>query len=252
MLPKTLIALAASVSGVLASTPPNFKPDSQASFLVVYGEESAANGAVIDKELTGKAPTIASYIKLEGTSFAVMMIDLDVPTDNPPRTDTYLNWLQTGLTQDSTGSMLNITTGSQYVYVFSVPQNEGAFASYTGPDPPAKIPLTHRYTELLIDTSNASEDDLADLKAAAATRECFNASSVLESVGLVDKVIAGNYFNVTNPGPVVIEAAPSPPAGNDDDGKSSTPSKNPPTGEAVSQNAPLVAILMVGIAFFAL
>jgi hypothetical protein len=183
------------------------------------------------------------------------MIDLDIPTDNPPATNTLLHWLQTGLTQSSSPVVSNTTSsGSTKSYVLSVPQDEAAFASYIGPAPPAKIPLSHRYTQILVDTSATSEEELATLKTAAASRLGFDAQSVLTTAGLADKVVAGNFFNVTNPGPA--PASNSTTGGGNDTSSSGSapPTQSPIPAAAISQraSASLMAIVMVGVVFLAL
>ncbi|GAW17337.1 hypothetical protein ANO14919_067930 [Xylariales sp. No.14919] len=252
---KSLIALAASASGALAATPPGFEPSSETSLLVTYGGVAALDGAVVEKDITQEPPTIATQSKLDGTSFAILMIDLDIPTDNPPETNTLLHWLQTGLTQSSSAVPFNATQGSTSAFVFSVPEDEDAFAPYLGPAPPARIPLSHEYTEIIVDTSDASEDGLSALKTAAANRLGFNAQDVLTSAGLVDKVVAGNFFNVTNPGPVEgTKSSNSTTGGGNGTNSGSSPSQSPVTGAAVSQRvgASLLATMMVGVAFLAL
>lgn len=130
------------------------------------------------------------------------MVDLDIPTDTPPLTSTLLHWMQVGLTQAQTATKFNSTSGSTSAFVLSAPATQAAFQAYAGPAPPARIPLSHRYTQILIDTSAATEANLASLQQSAATRRGFNALTVLEQAGLADKVLAGNFFNVTNAGPV--------------------------------------------------
>ncbi|KAJ8117192.1 hypothetical protein ONZ43_g4268 [Nemania bipapillata] len=254
MLSKSLVALVASASGALAATPSGFEPGSQESLLVTFGNVAAINGAAVAKEITQTAPTIATQSKLDGTSFAVLMIDIDIPTDSPPETNTLLHWMQTGLTQSSTSVSLNTTLGSQTAFVLSVGGDEAAFAPYIGPAPPAKIPLSHRYTQIVLDTSDVSDEALDTLKTAAATRLGFDAETVLTSAGLADKVLAGNFFNVTNPGPV--EATNSTTSGgNSTTSSGSSPSQTAPISAAtVSQQASalLMGIMMLGVTFFAL
>ncbi|KAI0491125.1 phosphatidylethanolamine-binding protein [Xylaria cf. heliscus] len=256
MLSKFLITLAASASGALAATPAGFEPGSETGLLVTFGNVEALDGVVVAKDITQEAPTIATQSKLDGTSFAVLMIDLDIPTDNPPETNTLLHWLQTGLTQSSSAASLKTTQGSASAFVFSVPEDE-AFASYIGPAPPARIPLSHRYTEIVVDTSDVSDEGLAALKSAAATRLGFNALSVLTSAGLADKVVAGNFFNVTNAGPVSATTASNSTGGGNGTNPSSPsnpPSQVPISAAVNSQQASvsLLAIVMGAIAFFTL
>jgi phosphatidylethanolamine-binding protein (PEBP) family uncharacterized protein len=205
------------------------------------------------KLVTQTAPTIATKSKLEGTSFAVVMIDLDIPTAPP---HTLLHWLQTGLTQSSSAIALNTTMGSTNAFVLSVPGDEAAFAPYIGPAPPARNPLSHRYTQILVDTSAASEQELAALKQAAGTRMGFIAQDVLTSAGLADKIVAGNFFNVTNPGPIsgATTSNSTTGGGNGTNSGSSSPTPSPVPGAAISQrsSASFAAIVMVGVVFFAL
>ncbi|KAI0525580.1 phosphatidylethanolamine-binding protein [Xylaria bambusicola] len=247
MLSKSLLALAASMSGALAATPAGFEPGSETGLLVTFGDVEALDGAVVAKDITQTAPTLATQSKLDGTSFAVIMIDLDIPTDNPPETNTLLHWMQTGLTQSPSAE----TTGSTSAFVFSVPQDVAAFADYLGPAPPARIPLSHRYTEIIVDTSDVSQEALSTLETAAANRLGFNALDVLTSAGLADKVVAGNFFNVTNQDATATNGTAS---GGNGTNTGGSPSQSPIVGAAVSQRAStsLLAVVLAGVAFFAL
>ncbi|KAI8964904.1 PEBP-like protein [Daldinia sp. FL1419] len=201
MLCKSLLILAGA-SATLASTPQGFEPGTTSTLLVSFGDVAATDGNVLERAATQEAPTIGTQSKVEGTSFAVLMIDLDIPTDSPPQTLTLLHWMQTGLTQSTEATPINTSNGSTDAFVFEISQGQAAFAEYLGPAPPARIPLSHRYTQILVDTSSATDNDLNVLKSAAANRMGFDALSVLTEAGLADKVLAGNFFNVTNPGPV--------------------------------------------------
>jgi len=134
------------------------------------------------------------------------MIDLDIPTNSPPQTSTLLHWLQTGLTSAETATMLNTTTrgkgGATQAFILQNKGNTAALAPYIGPSPPARIPLSHRYTQILVNHTGLSTESVGALQMAAATRQGFNAMQVLMQAGLMDKVVAGNFFNVTNAGPV--------------------------------------------------
>lgn len=130
------------------------------------------------------------------------MIDLDIPTNAPPKTNTLLHWMQTGLTPAKTPSMLNTTSGAKMVFLLQNTTRTAPLAPYIGPGPPARLPLSHRYTQILVDTSDIRAESTGVLESAAQTRLNFSAMSVLMSAGLADKVVAGNSFNVTNPGPV--------------------------------------------------
>lgn len=133
---------------------------------------------------------------MTGASYTIIMVDLDIPT-NTTETNTLLHWMQTGLTPATTETTLN----TDQLFLLEVPSDTAALAPYIGPNPPARNPLSHRYTQILVDTSDLSTDGTSVLASAAQTRRGFNALSVLTQAGLEGEVIAGNYFNVTNPGP---------------------------------------------------
>lgn len=147
-------------------------------------------------------PTIATTSRLNGTSYAVLMIDIDIPTNSPPATSTLLHWMQTGLTPATAATTLNSSTTSGSVFLLQNSSNTAPFAAYIPPNPPARVPLSHRYVQILVDTTGASTSALNTLKTAAANRSAFSAQNTLTAAGLQSKVVAGNFYNVTNPGPV--------------------------------------------------
>lgn len=143
-------------------------------------------------------PTIATTQRLNGTSYAVLMIDMDIPTNTPPQTSTLLHWMQTGLTAATTATTLNTTSGSTSVFLLQNNSNTAPFASYFGPSPPARVPLSHRYVQILVDTTGTPQTSLDSLRTAAQNRSGFNADTTLRAVGLNTRVVAGNFYNVTN------------------------------------------------------
>lgn len=128
------------------------------------------------------------------------MIDLDIPTNNPPQTNTLLHWMQTDLTPATAATALNATAGNANVFALQTGQT-AAFATYLQPNPPARVPLSHRYTQILVDTTGVQQTALDSLKSAAQNRQGFKAQEVLTAAGLQSKVVAGNFYNVTNAGP---------------------------------------------------
>ncbi|KAL7625319.1 hypothetical protein AAE478_004535 [Parahypoxylon ruwenzoriense] len=204
MLYESLVVLIGA-SAALAVTPQGFEPATESDLLVSFGNVAAAGGNVLAKE----APSIGTQSKLDGTSFAVLMIDLDIPTDNPPETGTLLHWMQTGLTQSTTATAINTTAGTTNAFLFQTSQGQEAFTEYFGPSPPARVPLSHRYTQILVDTSAATDENLAVLQNAASSRRGFDTQAVLTEAGLARNVLAGNFFNVTNPGPVASSSSNS-------------------------------------------
>lgn len=151
------------------------------------------------------------------------MIDLDIPTNSTSVTDTLLHWMQTDLTPATTPTQLNMTSGSQAVFLLKNAANTPALAPYFGPSPPARTPLSHRYTQILVDTSGVSTQATGALQGAAANRRGFQAQAVLKQAGLENKVVAGNFFIVTNPGPAQDPTGSSP-SNTTRSGPSSTPS----------------------------
>lgn len=127
------------------------------------------------------------------------MLDLDIPFDVNPHV--LLHWMQTDLTPATTSTSLATSNGTSTGFVLTNAKNTTAFASYISPGPPAKNPLSHRYTQILLDTSSIKANGTATLKAAAATRMGFDITTVLQNAGLSSSIVAGNSFNVTNPGP---------------------------------------------------
>lgn len=141
--------------------------------------------------VTATAPTIGTAEKLFGT-YTIMMVDPDIPpavVGNP--TSELLHWMQGGLVSASTAS----TVGGVQIFELINPKNQSAFASYLGPSPPAKAPLTHRYTQMLLNTTD-NTNAVSSLSKFATVRTNFSAVSVVQSSGAI--LVAGNSFNVTN------------------------------------------------------
>ncbi|SPN97219.1 uncharacterized protein DNG_00733 [Cephalotrichum gorgonifer] len=194
------VSVVAAASLASAITPAGFQPASQNTLVVQYGNQVVTSGQVLARNATQVQPTIGTTQRLPGT-YAVVMVDLDIPTDAPPRTNTLLHWLQTGLTssQQPTRSGTNGTG----LFLLQNTQQAAPLSEYIGPNPPARAPLSHRYTFILVDHSNITAQGLQALTAATQERIGFNAQSVLSAAGLGPQtVLAGNFFNVTNPGPL--------------------------------------------------
>lgn len=126
------------------------------------------------------------------------MVDLDAPSDQSP--NTFLHWMQTGLTPATTASTISVSNGSTRAFTLSNAKNTSAIVAYTPPAPPAQNPLSHRYTQILVDTSSMSSAGLSVLQSAAEMRVGFDTDSVLQAAGLGNNAVAGNSFSVTNAG----------------------------------------------------
>lgn len=154
---------------------------------------------------TATEPTLATSGQLTGTSYTVIMVDLDIPTTTNPHT--FLHWMQTDLVPSTSASAVTASNGTLQAFTLTNAKSVAAIVNYTQPSPPAQNPLSHRYTEVLLDTSSISAAALTALKTAAQSRVGFDIATVLQGAGLTSSVVAGNSFNVTNAGPATDAAA---------------------------------------------
>lgn len=136
---------------------------------------------------------------MTASSLAIMMVDLDIPSSTQPTT--FLHWLQTDLKASTTPETIMTSSGNLQGFGVNLANNTAAIINYTQPNPPAQNPLSHRYTQLLIDTSAITPAGLTALQTAAQSRVNFNINTTLQAAGLSQNVISWNFFNVTNPGP---------------------------------------------------
>jgi hypothetical protein len=126
-------------------------------------------------------------------TYAVMMVDPDIPPATAGgSTSELLHWMQAGLVSSNTST----TIGGVQTFELINPNNSTAFATYIQPSPPNKAPNTHRYTQLLLNTTGSNTTALSTLAKFAMTRTNFSASNVINAAGV--KLIAGNSFDVTN------------------------------------------------------
>ncbi|RDW94314.1 hypothetical protein BP5796_00077 [Coleophoma crateriformis] len=176
-----------------AFTPPGFQPSSTNDLAVAFNNMPAMNGVNLPQAATVNPPTIGTSMKLAGT-YTLLMVDPDIPPAQAggPTTE-LLHWMQT----DMVSSSEQTTIGGMKVYEMTVPTNVSALASYIAPNPPNKAPTSHRYVQMLLNTTNLSASkNLTTLMKEAASRGNFNAVQVLKANGLT--VLMGNSFNVTN------------------------------------------------------
>ncbi|KAM0285205.1 hypothetical protein ACHAQH_001636 [Verticillium albo-atrum] len=200
MFSTSLVALAAAAL-VSAATPPGFQPAGQGALIISYGGIAAMNGVNLPKESTAKVPLIATEQPLQGM-YAIMMIDMDIPTNAPPQTSTLLHWAQTGLTSSQTPMILNSTAGPKTVYVMQNLAQQPPLAEYIGPNPPARAPLAHRYAFVAVDHTQITQQGLSALSQAASERRGFDAMQALTAAGLQMNAVAGDYYIVRNTGPI--------------------------------------------------
>lgn len=181
-----------------------------------------------------------------------MMVDMDIPTNSPPATSTLLHWMQMGLTQSNTATKMNTTAGMTTSFALEMPGAIAASASYIGPGPPARTPLSHRYALVVVDTSSASQQAMSVLTQAAATRQGFNAEQVLTQAGLQNNVVAGNFFVVTNPGPATDATGTTGSTTGTGTATESSRSSSPFTAGAALEkvNVLVMGAAIVGAAFF--
>ncbi|KAH8751712.1 phosphatidylethanolamine-binding protein [Hyaloscypha sp. PMI_1271] len=183
-----LVVLAGAAT---AFTPAGFEPASSNNLTVVFGNTLATNGKNILKAETAQPPIIGTSQKLFG-SYTIMMVDPDIPpqTAGGP-TGELLHWMQSGLVSANNATFI----GGVRMFELINPTNTSALATYIQPSPPNKSPNTHRYTQMLLNTTGNSSA-LSTLSTFAKTRSGFSAVNVVKSSGL--NVLFGNSFDVTN------------------------------------------------------
>lgn len=122
-----------------------------------------------------------------------MMVDSDIPSAQAgDPTSEILHWMQTDLKSADTAT----TIDGMQVYELVNANNTAAYASYLSPSPPNKAPLSHRYTQMLLNTTTLqASGDMSMLQKFACSRTIFDAAQVVELIGL--EVLAANWFNVT-------------------------------------------------------
>ncbi|TVY19628.1 hypothetical protein LARI1_G003338 [Lachnellula arida] len=173
-----------------AFTPVGFQPASTNNLTVAFGNTLAVNGVNLPKAETQTAPTIGTSQPLVG-SYTLMMVDPDIPPQTAGgATSELLHWMQPGLVSANTST----TIGGIKVYELVNPTNVSAIATYISPSPPNKSPTTHRYTQMLLNTTG-NGTALSTLSKAGAARSNFSAVDVVKNAGL--NVLFGNYFNVS-------------------------------------------------------
>ena len=166
------------------------------------------------------------------------MVDFDIPPSTPGGpTAQRLHWLQSGFVSSNTST----TVAGQQIYALMVVNNVSAFAPYNGPQPPARVPYSHRYTQFLLNTTGNTEALLV-LSAAGQTRTNFSAIDMVTRAGLT--VLAGNWFNVTNSSPSVSAA----PSGTDTGSSTSTSTPVSTNGAALGTQTGLGSA-MAGLGF---
>ena len=119
----------------------------------------------------------------------LIMVDPDIPRPTPQE---LLHWMQTGLVSANTST----NVAGRQIFALEAPENTPAIAAYIAPSPPALNPVTHRYIQLLLNTTG-NEAAVSSLRmAGSGSRTPFDAEEVINAAGL--RVLAGNWFNVTN------------------------------------------------------
>lgn len=205
MISSSILAVALA-GAAIAFTPSGFTPSSTQNMSVIFGNTLAINGKEMQKAgehpillwqarmLTSQdvatAPTLGTASRMFGT-YAVMMVDPDVPSGPGNSTSQLLHWMQAGFVSSNTSTTIAGVTTFELIN----PNNSTAFATYIQPSPPNKAPNTHRYTQLLLNTTG-NTSALTTLAKFAMTRTNFSAANVINMAQL--KIVAGNSFDVSN------------------------------------------------------
>ncbi|KAK6844477.1 hypothetical protein PG995_014587 [Apiospora arundinis] len=183
------------VTQVVGKTPAGFTPATETDLIVTYGQIATQDGVEVAEDAVASQPSLATATKLPGLTYAVIMVDLDIPVDTTTNPHTLLHWMQTDLKPATTAT----TAG---VFQLQNTDNTTAIAEYVSPASPAKNSLSHRYVQLLVDTSDLSNEGLEAFRAAASQRMGFDVAATLAAAGLANNhVVAGCSFNVTSSGP---------------------------------------------------
>ncbi|KAL1898388.1 hypothetical protein Cpir12675_001933 [Ceratocystis pirilliformis] len=193
---KTSFAsLLTSVTASLAASPSGFLPSSINPLIVAYGKNTVVDGVVMTQNETQTAPTLATSSHLQGT-FSIFMIDSNVPSNTTSSgTTTLLHWALTGLSSSNASTNLN----GKPAHILKPASNSTApLAKYIGPAPPARVPLSHQYTLILVNDTSLTSSNRKRLQKAAGTRLGFDAPTVLGATSLSLDTVAASYFNVTN------------------------------------------------------
>src|SRR5437588_626322 len=79
-----------------------------------------------------------------------MMVDPDIPSANGSGpTGEMLHWIQPGLYSANTSTTIGGVTSYELVNL----QHSGVYGAYLQPNPPYKVPYSHRYVQLLLNTT---------------------------------------------------------------------------------------------------
>ncbi|ESZ89758.1 hypothetical protein SBOR_9858 [Sclerotinia borealis F-4128] len=190
MFSVTSFLAVALAGGASAFTPSGFTPASTNNLTVAYGSKLAMNGIQVLRADTSRAPILGTTTKMTG-SYTVMMVDPDIPpAKSGGDTSQFLHWMQTDLTSANTTT----TIGGQKVYELINVKNTSAFATYLQPNPPNIAPTTHRYTQLLFNTTNMNMS-LTTLQTSGKARGNFSSADVVKRAKLM--VLMGNSFDVS-------------------------------------------------------
>ena len=141
---------------------------------------------LINSADTASAPSLGTATKLIGI-YTLMMVDPDVPSGNESTMES-LHWIQAGFTSSDT-----TTIAGQTVFELLNTAITSALAAYIQPEPPARVLFSHRYVQMLLNTT--SIDVNATLGAAAAIRGEFDSEGLVKAAGWT--FVMGNSFNVT-------------------------------------------------------
>ncbi|KAK0754479.1 phosphatidylethanolamine-binding protein [Schizothecium vesticola] len=173
----------------VAQTPPGHKPEVTARLELIVGSKVlAVPGTSLTKAETSKQPLIGtSDVPLKGT-YVWLMIDQDVPSNfqNPSAGTRRLNLhaLITGFTSAAEKDPVH------GVYLLTSPVTTPI--PYTGPNPPAEVPVyPHRYVSLLYETPAGFNTTRAQVGSTLG----FDLAKFVNATGLTVPVRA-NWWNV--------------------------------------------------------
>ncbi|EMC98355.1 hypothetical protein BAUCODRAFT_422724 [Baudoinia panamericana UAMH 10762] len=203
-------ASAAITLAALAScqTPPNYHPAAAQSLSVSYiNGASVQPGDVLDQSLVSTKPAVSLDFPLISPPYVLLLLDIEAtPTASPsaagahgpplglePGQTTWLQWLQTNVTQGQDGSLVS-SSPALSSYAGPQPPNDGlahTYVMYLFPEPPSWIT-----SGVKLSGPNAGRN-LAPFD--SPDRFNFDLTALAETAGLP---VAANYFRVVNPAAV--------------------------------------------------
>ncbi|KAL3417983.1 hypothetical protein PVAG01_10993 [Phlyctema vagabunda] len=187
MFTSKLLAVATLLCTALAQTPAGFAPTTNKKLGLTAGGIEVSPGLLIPRAQTASPPTISAPSNSNASTYALFMIDIDLPINNTRVT--LLHWFQPDLVVDSAGTLVPSNTNAS-----------GPGAAYLQPNPPAGD-IAHRYTFVLYEQPSTFSVPAAfaaiNPPANVPARGGFSVAAFAAAADLGEP-ISGNFWTVQN------------------------------------------------------